>query len=154
MQLTEAQITSLIKEVSKRVLKEHSIYLAGRQLVKEGTWGVDPMDSDSAMDDRSVIIQQTFGKIVDLFRLCQDLTSKWGMVGNSIEFAKALKGKYFMSHVKEVKAECLETIQAIEKDEDWLSGWKHPEEIKAQVEKTKKELETVFEDNAVDGHDD
>ena len=154
MQLSEEQIASIVKEASKRVVDEYKAYVDAKHIVNEGTWGVEPMDSDNALDDQRVIIHQTFGKIVDLFRLCNDLTGKWGLVGNSIEFAKALKDKFFMDDIKEVKAECLSTISEIEKDDKWLNDWKNPDEFRTQLDKTKKELDTVFEDNAVDGHDD
>lgn len=128
-----------------------------KQSLNEGSWGYEPLDSDSALDLRAEILDNVLDVVYDS---CKRWTDKGGEHANS---AYDVMGciQYFLEHLhkgytnKEAARfiklydECLAKCKA---DTNWINAWKKPEVMKYQLEEVQDtELFRIIREHSLDG---
>jgi len=124
-----------------RLQKAFESQSRNKQVINEGSWGYDIMDSDGACDLRADLIAKLLKEI------CKELVSDdkdyvWFAVGNAVYFMEKLKEQWFWNTLERAVFDL--TLSAVTNlryhSDEWIDDWKEPEEMRKSLENIENRL--------------
>lgn len=127
--------------------------LSHKQTLNEGSWGYEPLESDSALDFKGDIINNVFNECLEAVNgrykgeLISDkntrATAQWDGIGNFMFFVEKLYKDFPIFNRDNEKwiKDCKQAFKDVRSNHGWIESWDKPEKMR----KTIKEVEEEFD---------
>lgn len=111
-----------------------------KRLLKEGSWGYEPCESDGSLDLIAIYADKADKLLQDIIK--QEHSDKWHKIA-LLEFIMDgyLSNKYGESNISRFMiSEYKKSLEEAEKDTEWINDWHEPDKMRNSLKERKKKL--------------
>lgn len=115
-------------------------------VLEEGTWGENPLDSDSALDYQTGLIKDVIKDILQSVKNVDDPNEKWAKAGVLYDLLDKYKDNEvgFTDVYVHAAEELKSVIDNLIRDEEYISSWRYQDKIRKSMKCVMDKLDTLI----------